>query len=222
LVAVLPERYRSLALVLAYGGLRPAEALALRRRHFDDLGQLLVEEGLTEARGKLIERPTTKTHRVRVVPLPASVASELVRHLETYVPTDPESRIFTTERGAPVRLSNFRSVFTEACRVAGLPSWATPYTLRHTAASLLAQQGVPVTTAASLLGHDPAIYLRTYARLYPGDLRSAADALDAARFEKGSPVAQLSSRVAGKSEDRAGISRGRPTPKAPGGVPSSS
>ena len=41
--------------------------------------------------------------------------------------------------------------------------------------------GVPVSTAAAALGHDPAIYLRIYAHLYPGDLRSAADAMDAVR-----------------------------------------
>jgi hypothetical protein len=45
----------------------------------------------------------------------------------------------------------------------------------------MAQQGVPVSTAAAALGHDPAIHLRTYAHLYPGDLRSAADAMDAVR-----------------------------------------
>ena len=53
--------------------------------------------------------------------------------------------------------------------------------LRHTAASLLAQSGVPVTAAAASLGHDPAIFLRTYAHLYPGDLGAVADAMDAAR-----------------------------------------
>jgi hypothetical protein len=45
----------------------------------------------------------------------------------------------------------------------------------------MAQRNVPVTTAAALMGHDPAIYLRTYAHLYPDDLASAATALDAAR-----------------------------------------
>jgi len=69
-----------------------------------------------------------------------------------------------------------------AVEQAGLPPSATPYVLRHTAASLMAQQGVPVSTAAAALGHDPAIYLRTYAHLYPGDLRSAADAMDAVRL----------------------------------------
>ena len=105
--------------------------------------------------------------------------------MEINVPSDPESRVFTTERGAPVRLSNFRSVFSEARDASKLPRWVTPYTLRHTAASLLAQQGVPVTTAACLLGYDPAVYLRAYIHLYPGDLRAAADALEVARQAMG-------------------------------------
>ncbi len=51
------------------------------------------------------------------------------------------------------------------------PKWATPYVLRHTAASLLAQQGVPVMAAAASLGHDPAIVLRTYATSTPATSR---------------------------------------------------
>ena len=39
---------------------------------------------------------------------------------------------------------------------------------------------MPVTAAAVFLGHDPAIFLRTYAHLYPGDLGAVADAMDAA------------------------------------------
>ncbi len=69
---------------------------------------------------------------------------------------------------------------------AGLPPWITPYTLRHTCASLLARQGVHPTVAADVLGHDPAVYLRTYAHLYPEDRARAAAALDAAR-PTGSP-----------------------------------
>ena len=55
--------------------------------------------------------------------------------------------------------------------------------LGHAAASLMAQRGVPVSAAAAALGHDPAIFLRTYAHLYPGDLRAVADATDLIRFE---------------------------------------
>jgi integrase len=79
-------------------------------------------------------------------------------------------------------MSNWRhKVWEPAALELDLPSWATPYVLRHTAASLMAQQGVPVSAAAAALGHDPAIFLRTYAHLYPGDLRGVADAMDLAR-----------------------------------------
>jgi len=45
----------------------------------------------------------------------------------------------------------------------------------------MAQQGVPVTTAAAIMGHDPAMFLRVYSHLYPGDMRSAPALLDKAR-----------------------------------------
>jgi hypothetical protein len=72
LAAAVDPWWRSFLLVLAYCGLRPGEALALRRRHLDDLGRLTVERGMTEHRGVLLERDT-KTHRSRVVEVPASV-----------------------------------------------------------------------------------------------------------------------------------------------------
>jgi len=68
-----------------------------------------------------------------------------------------------------VRLRNFRRLFSEVVSSAGLPAWVTPYTLRHTCPSLLARQGVHPAVAADVLGHDPAVYLRTYAHLYPED-----------------------------------------------------
>ena len=129
----------------------------------------------------LLERDT-KTHRSRVVEVPASVLAELRIHVELRVGSDPNSLLFTTPFGDPVRLSNWRHrVWDPLAAELGLPGWATPYVLRHTAASLLAQSGVPVTAAAASLGHDPAIFLRTYAHLYPGDLAAVADAMDAAR-----------------------------------------
>jgi integrase len=173
--------WRPFVLVLAYCGLRPGEAIALRRRHLDDLGRLTVEGAVTEHKGKLIEGDT-KTHRSRLVQVPGSVLLELRDHMAANVASDQDAPIFSTPTGTRVRLSNWRhKVWQPAIQKSGLPDNVTPYVLRHTAASLMAQQGVPVSTAAASLGHDPAIYLRTYAHLYPGDLRSAADAMDAAR-----------------------------------------
>ncbi len=181
LAATVDPWWRPFLLVLAYCGLRPGEAIALRRRHLDDLGRLTVEAAVSEHRGRLIEQDT-KTHRARVVQVPASVLTELRVHLAAHVAGHPDTPLFATPDGTRVRLSNWRHrVWQPAVAVLGLPDWATPYVLRHTAASLMAQRGVPVTTAAAALGHDPAIFLRTYAHLYPGDLRAAADAMDGAR-----------------------------------------
>lgn len=184
-----PVGYRAIVLVMGYGGLRPNEAFALRRRHLDDFGQLVIAEGLVEVRGRMVETDG-KTHTNRVVPLPASVLAVLTDHLHGVGDT-PDAFMFTTPKGHPIGLRNFRRMMVRLAGEANLPDWFTPYSLRHTCASLMAQRGVPVTTAAALMGHDPAIYLRTYAHLYPGDLRSAAAALDAARTNSSSGGAEV-------------------------------
>jgi integrase len=181
LAALVDPWWRPFVLVLAYCGLRPGEAVALRRRHLDDFGRLTIEGAMSEHRGRLVEQDT-KTHRARVVQVPASVLEELREHLDAHVEESAEAPIFTTPVGDRVRLSNWRHrAWQPAAAQLEFPSWATPYVLRHTAASLMAQSGVPVTAAAASLGHDPAVFLRTYAHLYPGDLKAVADAMDMAR-----------------------------------------
>ncbi len=204
--------WRAFVLVLAYCGLRPGEAVALRRVHLDDLGRLTIERGMTEHRGRLLERDT-KTHKARVVEVPPSVLHELREHLAANVDSDLLALVFTTPAGTPVRMSNWRHhVWEPVVDELALPGWATPYVLRHTAASLIAQQGVPVSAAAASLGHDPAIFLRTYAHLYPGDLRAVADAMNAARMngQQGAikPTNLESRRITQKSRgDFAGMKR---------------
>lgn len=200
LAAAVDPWWRSFVLVLAYCGLRPGEAIALRRRHLDDLGRLRIEAGMVEHRDELLERDT-KTHHSRIVEVPQSVLDELRVHLNQVQASEPDALIFTTPSGDPVRLSNWRHrVWQPVADKLGFPSWATPYVLRHTAASLMAQRGVPVSAAAASLGHDPAIFLRTYAHLYPGDLRSVANAMDRARSEavgrQSEPVGDRSRRLA--------------------------
>ena len=61
---------------------------------------------------------------------------------------------------------------------AGLP-WVTAHVFRHTAASLMAEAGVPMGDIAAMLGHrDSQITERVYARLSPTYLRGAAGALE--------------------------------------------
>jgi integrase len=67
--------------------------------------------------------------------------------------------------------------FKAAATRAGLPG-VTPYTLRHTAASWMAEADVPILDIAKMLGHgDTRITERTYAHLRPSHLAKAAGAL---------------------------------------------
>jgi hypothetical protein len=80
----------------------------------------------------------------------------------------------------PERLSNWRHPCLGARRrPAAAPVWATPSVLRHTAASISAQSGVPLAAAVASLGHDPAIFWRAYVRLFPGAIGAVADTDDA-------------------------------------------
>jgi integrase len=57
--------------------------------------------------------------------------------------------------------------------------WVTAHVFRHSAASIMAESGVPMTEIATMLGHrDSRTTERIYARLAPDFLRRAAGALE--------------------------------------------
>lgn len=68
--------------------------------------------------------------------------------------------------------------FQSACLRAGMTD-VSPHVLRHTAATWMAEGGVPMTEIAQFLGHsDDRITQRVYARYSPDYLRRAASALE--------------------------------------------
>lgn len=84
-----------LVLVLAYGGLRWGEAVALRRGRCDLLrSRILIRESLSEVRGRLYFGPT-KTHQDRVILLPPFLRDSLAAHLAEQVVEDTEALVFT-------------------------------------------------------------------------------------------------------------------------------
>lgn len=79
-------------------------------------------------------------------------------------------------RGRPLRCVA-RGV-AAACRRAAIEG-VTPHIFRHTAATWMAQAGVPIERIAQYLGHtNPAITAKVYAKHRPDWLRDAAAALD--------------------------------------------
>lgn len=78
--------------------------------------------------------------------------------------------------GSPVR--SIKKGFKSACVRAGLQD-VTPHTLRHTAATWMAEAGVSMDEIAQYLGHsDARTTYRIYARFSPDYLRRASAALE--------------------------------------------
>lgn len=169
-----------LVLVLAYGGLRWGEAVALRRGRCELLrSRLIIRESLAEVGGELYFGPT-KTHQERVLVLPRFLTERLATHLATLVDSGSDALVFTSPKGAPLRNSNWRRrVWQPACAASGMPEGLRIHDLRHTAASLLVAAGANVKAVQRHLGHATATQtLDRYAHLFTEDLEAVAERLE--------------------------------------------
>ena len=167
--ARLSHRDAVLVSVLAYVGLRPGEAQALR---WSDVGErtLLVERSNDDGTIK-----ATKTGRSRAARLMTPVRADLTAwRLASGRPAD-DALVFPASTGGPWREHDFRNwrkrTFQPAAKTLGLDI-RRPYDLRHAAASLWLHEGRSVVEVASWLGHSPAMSLGTYAHVVD-ELRDA-------------------------------------------------
>ncbi len=180
LIARCAEWLRPVVRMLAYAGLRPSELMGLTRKDFDPTtGKLTISEVLREHRGKLTRKKTTKTCTVRTIKLDDDLAADLASRARTMLPDAP---FFPAKQGGLLGLTSIRRAFNiGAARTAEFPTWATPYSLRHTCATILAREGVPIHVAARYMGHDPAEFVKTYADVFASDIDDAAEAINRAR-----------------------------------------
>lgn len=152
-------RDATLISVLAYAGLRPGEALALKWRDIREQ-TMLVERAVS-----LGEEKDTKTTAHRTVRLLAPLATDLREwKLRSGRPGDQEL-IFPSRAGIVWTLAAYQSwrrrAFARALEGAGVEH-ARPYDLRHSFASLLLHEGRSVIYVARQLGHDARLTLTTY------------------------------------------------------------
>jgi integrase len=136
--------------VLAYAGLRPQEALALK---WGDLGD------------RTIRVYSPKTNTTRTVRLLAPLAGDLKAFRMASGRPGAEKLIFPSENGArwtKAAWDNWRTRnFARALKAAGV-GHARPYDLRHSFASLLLHEGRNVIYVARQLGHGAQLTLNTY------------------------------------------------------------
>jgi integrase len=76
------------------------------------------------------------------------------------------------------RVRDMRKAWSKVIEAAGLEKDVTPHTLRHTVATRLVRDGVPLIEVSKLLAHkDSRITEKTYAKFAPDYLRNATDNL---------------------------------------------
>lgn len=148
--------YATLVSVLAYSGLRSySEALAL---HWEQIGEgrILVDRKLIH--GEI--HPGTKTGKLRSVTLLSPLAQDLNEW--RLAQGRPSGLVFPRTDGKPWAKTDYnnwrRRWFTP---LAG----TRPYDLRHSFASLLINEGLPITEVAQEMGHSPAMCLSVYAHV---------------------------------------------------------
>lgn len=178
----LDGRWRVLAELMLGTGLRLSEATGLHRARVDLDGQRLqvieTYDPAVKPSGEMRGYPKSK--RRRAVPLSPELAELLAQHLALRPPLPtcerphragrcPGGLVFRGERDAPIDGHNFASrQWRQACELAGLPG-VHLHDLRHTYASRLVQQGVPLERVQLLLGHADLSTSQIYAHLVPTD-----------------------------------------------------
>jgi integrase len=183
---------------LYYAGMRPAEVVALRAsdcelpasgwgrlqlaRSEPWAGQEWTDNGQARDRRALKRRAS---NAVRIVPIPPELVTLLRSHLDIFG-TGEAGRVFHNERGRAFNEASARRAWARA-RVSALteeqvqsPLACRPYDLRHAAASLWLNNGVPATEVARRLGHDVAVLLKIYANCIDGQEDTINDQITAA------------------------------------------
>jgi integrase len=166
-----------LVYLLAYGGLRWGEAVALRGSDVTG-NRVRVDRAVTATKhGWKVGTP--KTHERRTLYLPGFVTRLLpVRDGLLFPPVRGE---YLRTPSKVSRLGQRRQWWQAALEAAGV-EYLTIHDLRHTAASLSVQSGAHVKAVQKMLGHkSAAMTLDVYSDLWDSDLEAVAGSMEAAR-----------------------------------------
>lgn len=154
--------------VAAYTGLRLGELLALRWRDVEFEKSVLT---ISRAMSAGVET-TTKSGRVRRVPLPAQASDALQRLRRRSDFTTPAEFVFIDAFGRPLNGVTVRKRFKLARDAIG----ARPlrfHDLRHTYGSLLAAAGVDLVTIKETMGHSALSTTGRYLHARPANEQAA-------------------------------------------------
>lgn len=175
------DRLHALYVLAIATGLRQGELLALHWSNIDlKAGRVSVVHTLIENKGEVwLGEPKSAAGR-RLVTLPQFAIDALREHRKRMLAEGhPGPWVFCAPEGGPIRKSNLlQRCFKPLLRRAGLPEIRF-HDLRHTAATLLLQQGVHAKVVQERLGHSQiSLTLDTYSHVLPSMQEEAAAKLD--------------------------------------------
>jgi integrase len=157
LLPAIPEQFRALVCLAAGSGLRWGECAGLPWSAVDlDRREVHVYRVAVETSGPVELRSYPKSQAgVRRVPLPRFAADALRVHRT--LSDHPGDLVVATRTGTALRRSTFRRrVWVPALAAAGLPASLRFHDLRHSYATWLVSDGVPVNVVQRLMGHERA------------------------------------------------------------------
>jgi len=174
-----------LFMLMLMTGVRRGEALGLRWEDVDfKTGVISICQQLQRTDGQLKATEVKTEKSRRSINLPMSMVEELKAHKGSQARARLESEVwqdtgyvFTTGVGTALDPRNVAKRFDSACNKAGIGKWH-PHELRHTAASLMLAEGVPLQVVSAILGHASIrITSDVYGHVLAPQRRQAAETL---------------------------------------------
>jgi len=174
-------------LLLTYG-MRRGEVLGLRYCDIDfDNGLIYVRQQIDRINGRIMARDVKTENSRRTLPLIPAIRTELLNHAErncTIIPPfdlnpdmSTEGTIIVGKTGRALEPKSLVRSFDILAMRAGLPRIKV-HAMRHTAATVLKDLGVPVKDAQLILGHSNIITtLNIYQHGTPDTHRTAISAV---------------------------------------------
>lgn len=193
LVGAMPDEYRLLVLFAGFAGTRPGETLELRASDIVNEMRVEVSRSAKDLSGGRKHRGNyrvgdTKTHKHR----PVAVRAEILEAIKAAVvervgvsewaEVDPDALLFASREDGFDRhmdYDNLQQAWRKAV-VASLPERLAKlrlYDLRHTAASILINQGAPALVVSTQLGHSTTKTTEIYSHLFESTVDSLLDRL---------------------------------------------
>jgi integrase/recombinase XerD len=140
---------------MVYHPVRPGEARALRRKHFDlDVMTVHIAEAFS-----LKELRSRKSKKDYYLPISAKFDVSLLKG------KFPEAFVFVNQAGRPYKAENLRRIWHRACKKAGVPPIALYNGCRHsTATDMLQKAGGNLNLVSKALGHSSTKMTEKYAK----------------------------------------------------------